>query len=146
MKGLMDKMSKFRSLVRNEKGGVGNLYVLLFSILIFCIFMLLSVSVYQIYVKRDVIQTAANEVLQVMKVENGADSTTRSKFDDLLRKQGMDPSKVKFTATPKLVQRGDVLEIQASVDHNIFGLKAVGIDYTMKIKVHISGLAHKFIR
>lgn len=85
MKGLMDMMSKFRSLVRNEKGGVGNLYVLLFSILIFCIFMLLSVSVYQIYAKRDVIQTAANEVLQIMKVENGADSTTRSKFDEIGR-------------------------------------------------------------
>ncbi|BFH57560.1 hypothetical protein PMJ6TS7_75750 (plasmid) [Paenibacillus melissococcoides] len=108
--------------------------------------MLLSVSVYQGYVIRDNLKTASSEVLQVMKVENGADGNTRSRFDELLKKMGMDPSKVQFSATPKLVQRGDPLDVEASVDYNVFALKAIGVDYSIKIKVHVSGLAHKFIR
>ncbi|BFH25972.1 hypothetical protein J6TS7_38230 [Paenibacillus dendritiformis] len=139
-------MSKLRYMHQSEIGGLDGVFSLLFGILIFCIFMLLSVSVYQGYVIRDNLKTASSEVLQVMKVENGADGNTRSRFDELLKKMGMDPSKVQFSATPKLVQRGDPLDVEASVDYNVFALKAIGVDYSIKIKVHVSGLAHKFIR
>ncbi|MCY9542847.1 DUF4320 family protein [Paenibacillus alvei] len=138
--------SKLRYLLQSEKGGLDGVFSLLFGIMFFCIFMLLSVSAYQGYVIRDNLKTASSEVLQIMKVENGADGSTRSRFDELLRKMGMDPSKVSFSATPKLVQRGDALDVEASVDYNVFALKAIGVDYSVKIKVHVSGLAHKFIR
>ncbi|MNW44587.1 hypothetical protein D3C74_218250 [compost metagenome] len=91
-------------------------------------------------------KTAANEVLQLVKVENGAGSSTRAKFNDLLTKMGMDPSLVTFQATPKLVQRGDQVEIVATREYNVFALKAIGVDYSVQIKVKTVGLAHKYIR
>jgi hypothetical protein len=116
------------------------------GILIALILLLLAVSVTQYVILRSNIRTAANETLQIMKVENGADSGTRQRFDQLLKNMRIDPSKVTFEATPKTVQRGEVVEITATRDYHVFALKAIGVDYTATIKVHVSGLAHRYLR
>ncbi|WP_213595219.1 DUF4320 family protein [Paenibacillus woosongensis] len=117
-----------------------------FGILIALILLLIAVSVYEYRTLKSDIRTAANEVLQIMKVENGADSSTRRKFDDLLIAAGLDPSKVNFVATPKSVQRGDFLQVVATREYNIFALKSVGVDHSITMRVQVSGYAHKYIR
>ncbi|MEC0167369.1 DUF4320 family protein [Paenibacillus graminis] len=103
-------------------------------------------SIVQSVTIRNNLRTASNEVLQIMKVENGADYATRQQFNMLLAKMGMDPSKVSFEATPKPLQRGDLVEVTVSYPYRVFALKLVGSDYTVPITVHVSGLAHKYIR
>ncbi|GGG06215.1 hypothetical protein GCM10010912_58540 [Paenibacillus albidus] len=117
-----------------------------FLMMITLIISLLAVTIVQYVMIRSNLRTATNEVLQVMKVENGADALTRQRFDDLLQSMGMNPGKVTFTATNKPVQRGDVLEVTAVRQYDVFALKAVGVYYSVPIKVHVSGLAHKFYR
>lgn len=118
----------------------------LFIMLISLTLALLAVSITEYIILRSNLRTASNETLQVMKVENGADAGTRQRFNQLLKNMKLDPSKVTFEATPKTVQRGDVVEITASREYHVFALKAIGVDYTVTIKVHVSGLAHRYLR
>ncbi|WP_268627006.1 DUF4320 family protein [Paenibacillus alvei] len=135
---------KLHAFMKEEKGDW--VVIVPFAILITLIFFLIAVTIYQRSAIQGNLQTAANEVIQDMKMQSGADSTTRAKFDDLLVRMGMDPNKVKFEATPQTVQRGGPLEVKASQDYNVFALKAIGVNYTVKITATATGLAHKFIR
>ncbi len=135
---------RWQQFYRSERGdGIISIFFLLLIVLIIS---LITVSIIQYVMIRSNLRTAANEVLQVMKVENGADQATRARLDGLLQSMGMNPAKVSFTATPKPVQRGDLLEVTAIREYNVFALKAVGVNYTVPIQVHVSGLAHKFYR
>lgn len=138
---LRDKLNQF---IKSDEGD--GFITFLFIALICMIFAVIAVNVIQYNMIKSNMKTAANETLQIMKVENGADITTKEKFDDLLRKMGSDPAAVTFTATPKQVQRGDFVEITATREYNVFALKAIGVNYNITITVHVSGLAHKFIR
>lgn len=135
---------KIHHFLKGEKGE--GFIAFLFIALICMIFAVIAINVIQYNMIKTNMKTAANETLQLMKVENGADITTREKFNDLLEKMGSDPDVITFTATPKLVQRGDIVEITATREYNVWALKAIGINYNITIKVHVSGLAHKFIR
>ncbi|WP_338709188.1 DUF4320 family protein [Paenibacillus amylolyticus] len=138
-------IKKLKQFKRSERGD-GWLW-LLFSILIFTILGLISVSIVNYQMTKSNVKTAANETLQIMKVENGSTEATRQRFNTLLTKMGIDPARVEFEATPQMVQRGDALEITARVkEYEIIGLKAIGVNYKTSIEVHSSGLAHKYIR
>lgn len=137
-------IKRLRRFGREDKGDA--FISITFVILIALILLLIAVSVYEYRTLKSDIRTAANEVLQIMKVENGADSGTRRKFDDLLIAAGLDPSKITFVATPKTVQRGDFLQVVATREYNIFALKAVGVDHSITMRVQVSGYAHKYIR
>ncbi|WP_139293573.1 DUF4320 family protein, partial [Mycobacterium tuberculosis] len=70
-------------------------------------FLFLVINLFQVGMERTAMKSTVNEIMQIMKVENGSDGSTKEKFNSLLEKNGLDPSKVIYTATPKLVQRGD---------------------------------------
>lgn len=137
-------MKRLHFFIRNERGAA--FMGLLFSCLVAMILALVAVSIIQYSLVKDSLKTAANETLQIMKVENGADSTTKERFYELLRDMNMNPTKVTFTATPKTVQRGDKVEITAVRELEVLGLKAIGVEYSVPVRVHVSGLAHKYIR
>jgi hypothetical protein len=137
-------ISRIKTFFIDEKGD--GIITILFSILISLILLLLAVTVVQYSMIKSSMKTAVNETLQIIKVENGADSTTKAKFEALLVKMKIDPARVTYKATPKLVQRGDPVEVSASIDYNVFALKALGVDYTVTIKVRADGLAHKYVR
>lgn len=117
-----------------------------FLLLIGSILGLCAASIVQYWSIRSDLKLAANETLTIVKMENGADSSTRQAFNTLLQKLGMDPSKVSFDATPKQVQRGELVEITVEREYNVFALKAIGVDYTIPVRVHVAGLAHTFYR
>jgi transcriptional accessory protein Tex/SPT6 len=135
---------KWKQFIRSERGdGIISVFFLMMIVLIIT---LITVTIVQYVMIRSNLRTAAGEVLQIMKVENGSDQATRTRFDGLLQNMGMNSIKVSFNATPKPVQRGDLLEVTVIREYNVFALKAVGVNYTVPITVHISGLAHKFYR
>lgn len=138
-------MRKLVRFLKGERGagGLASFYVISIIAIILC---LVSVAIIRYAMIKSNMKTAANEVLQVMKVENGADYKTHARFDELLKKMNMDPSTVTFTATPKTKQRGDLLEVTATREYNVFPLKMFGDDYNITIVVHTAGLAHKYIR
>ena len=129
---------------KDEKGE--GVFTFLIGILIFMILTLLAVSIYQSYAISRNLDTATSEILSTMKFENGADWNTRNQFNDLVQRLGLDPNKVTYSATPKTVQRGEVIEVKASYPYKVFALKAIGVDYEIQISSKSSGLAHKFIR
>ncbi|WP_348622606.1 DUF4320 family protein [Paenibacillus polymyxa] len=138
---------KLASFIRGEKGSGGAIVGASLIMYLIAIMVLTGVDTSVSYSIRDNIETAANESLQFMKMENGADSGTRVKFDELLRKLNVDPTQVTFTATPKLVQRGDMVEITATMQYERRSLKLLGMsNVTSTLKVHVAGYAHKYIR
>lgn len=138
---LKKNTSKF---LKDQKGD--GIITFLMLTLIALILMLLSVTVYEYMSISRSLDTATTEVLSIMKFENGADFTTKEKFNELLTKMKVDPSTVTFEATPKLVQRGELLEVKATKMYNVFALKMIGVDFEVKITAKATGLAHKFIR
>lgn len=134
-----------QSFYRGERGD--GVIPFLFITLIALILMLISVSIYQAYTIRGNLQTACNETLQLMKVDNGADSKTKDRFDTLLTKMGMNPKQIDYDATPKGdLNRGDSVEISASTNYKVFALKAVGMNVEVPITAKAIGFAHKYIR
>lgn len=131
--------------LRSDKGD--GIITFPFIIFISMILFAVSISIFEYTSIKGNLKTAANETLQIVKVENGADNNTKVMFNGLLTKMGLDSSKVTFYATPKGgVQRGDQVEVKASREYNVFALKAIGVDYSVTIEVQATGLAHKFIR
>ncbi|MNW65690.1 hypothetical protein D3C74_440940 [compost metagenome] len=119
----------------------------LFGLLMALILSVGAVDIYGYQMTKSNLKTTVNESLQVMKVENGAGENFRKRFDELLRLNGIDPARVKVQATPQMVQRGDLVEITATIeDYYILILKAIKVPTKTQIRVHASGLAHKYIR
>lgn len=138
---------KFKKFVREDKGEGGGSFLTFFFISYIVIFFLfLLVNLYQVGMERTSMKSTVNEVMQIMKVENGADGKTKERFNSLLQKNGLDPSKVSYKATPKTVQRGDELEIVAETESQLWAAKMFLIDYKVPLKARATGLAHKYIR
>lgn len=135
---------EMKNLIKREDGD-SHVSILFYSLIV-TFFVMFGLSIWQYTEAKGIINSAANEVLQVMKVQNGANAQTRQQFNDLLVRAGMDPSKVTFQATSQTVQRGDVLEIKASRTVDIYGAKILGLTFSLPINVKVTGLAHKLIR
>lgn len=137
--------AKIKLFVASERGD--SIPWVLFILLLVLLFAVGAVDIYGYQMTKSNLKTTVNESLQVMKIENGAGDTFRKRFDELLKINGIDPSRVKVQATPQMVQRGDKVEITATIDdYEILILKAINVPTKTQIRVHASGLAHKYIR
>lgn len=139
---------KIRWFIRGEKGdGGANLLGAVFILYIVFLVWAAGMDMYTQNIIRGNLKNVANETLQMMKVENGADSGTRQKFNELLVDYGIDPSEVTFIATPKLVQRGGKVQITAIMQYERKSMLLLGApNVTVPIEVHASGLVHRYIR
>jgi hypothetical protein len=131
--------------LNNRHGAVGSIQTMFF-IFVSSIFCYIGIDVYGYVSLQQKLTLANNELLEVIKAENGYDASNRASFDDLLRRNGVDPSKVMLTATPKLVQRGETVEIESSIVYECIGLKPMGQTVRVPIHVKVNGLAHTFFR
>ncbi|MNN40785.1 hypothetical protein D3C81_1548710 [compost metagenome] len=116
-------------------------FLLVASIILYC-----SVDIYGFMMQKQKLGIAANELMEIMKSENGYDEVNRSQFDELVRSQGLDPAKITVQATPKLVQRGATLELNVSMDYTFIGLKPLGHEITIPNTFRTTGLAHTYLR
>lgn len=93
------------------------------------------------------LKSITNETLQIVKFENGSDADTRQKFYDLVKKHNMNPSEVTYSATSKLVQRGDPVSVTATTTFHVWAMALIGVDnYTVPVVSTSYGLAYKYIR
>ena len=131
--------------LRNNQGAVGSI-PLMFFVMVASVFLYLGIDVYGYISQQQKLTIASNELLEVIKAENGFDAVNREQFDRLLQKTGIDPAKVTLTATPKLVARGETVVVEASMVYECIGLKPLGETVKLPIRVQANGLAHTFFR
>lgn len=139
------KFKKWLTPLRNNRGAVGSI-PLMFFVMVASVFLYLGIDVYGYISQQQKLTIAGNELLEVIKAENGFDAVNREQFDRLLQKTGIDPSKVTLTATPKRVDRGDPVTVEASMVYECIGLKPLGKTIKLPIRVETNGLAHTFFR
>ncbi|RAI89603.1 uncharacterized protein DUF4320 [Paenibacillus pabuli] len=131
--------------LRNNRGAVGSI-PLMFFVMVASVFLYLGIDVYGYISQQQKLTIASNELLEVIKAENGFDAVNREQFDRLLQKTGIDPAKVTLTATSKRVDRGDPVTVEASMVYECIGLKPLGKTVKLSIRVEANGLAHTFFR
>ncbi|WP_223264369.1 DUF4320 family protein [Paenibacillus sp. IHB B 3084] len=112
-----------------------------------CTLLYCSVDLYGYWSQRQKLIIGANELMEVMKAENGYQIANRRQFDNMIVTMGIDPAKVTITeATPRLVQRGNTLNLTVNMNYETIGLKPMGKRLDLPIHVSVEGLAHRFIR
>ncbi|KHF32066.1 hypothetical protein CM49_05734 [Paenibacillus sp. P1XP2] len=82
--------------LRNNRGAVGSIPLMFFT-LVAAIFLYLGIDLYGYIVQQQKLTVATNELLEVIKAENGYDSANREQFNRLIQKSGIDPARVTLT-------------------------------------------------
>lgn len=92
------------------------------------------------------LRNACSETLTLMKIENGYDSSIEKTFLKYVAVQGLDTSKIRVSGTPKLVQRGDMVIIRATVPYTLRSLRPFNHELQFTVNVEMSGLAQEFFK
>jgi len=92
------------------------------------------------------LRNACSETLSLMKIENGYDSRIEQAFLKFAGAQGLMMEKINIYGTPKTVQRGDTVEINASIPYEIRSIRPFSQSLKLDISISMSGLAQDFIR
>lgn len=118
----------------------------LYTLLLLTIVLFVGVDILGYTVTAVKLRGACSETLTLMKIENGFDSITQQKFITYAGVQGLDTSEISVTGTPKYVQRGDVVTINAAIPYALTSLRPLGYQFTFNIKVEMWGLAQDYIQ
>ncbi len=132
--------------IKNDEQGFSETMLIVYSLLIFMIFAVIYVDLYGYFYTKNNLKQAVDETLTLMKFENGFDRGTISYFNTMAAKLGLNASEITLRGTPKKVQRGDLVELTASLDYEVKGLKPLNYPININITVHAEGLAHDKIR
>lgn len=131
---------------KKDQRGFSETMLIIYSLFVFMLFAVLYVDLYGYFYQKNNLKQAVDETLTLMKFENGFDLDTKQYFTNIAEKLGLDVSKITLVGTPKTVQRGATVELTASLDYEVKGLKPFNIPLTVDIVVRAEGLAHNKIR
>jgi hypothetical protein len=131
---------------KKNQRGFSETTVIVYSLLVFMIFAVLYVDLYGYFYMKNNLKQAVDETLTLVKFENGFDDRTINYFENIAAKLGFDASKINLQGTPKTVQRGEPVELVASIDYEVRGLRPLNYPITVQIVVRSHGLAHSKIR
>jgi hypothetical protein len=131
---------------KNNQRGFSETTVIIYSLFLFMIFAVLYVDLYGYFYTKNNLKQAVDETLTLIKFENGFDDSTKSYFHNIAAKLGLDASKIDLQGTPKTVQRGEPVELIASIAYEVRGLRPLNYPLTVQIVVRSQGLAHSKIR
>jgi len=142
------KLFIFKAIERgkNNQHGFSETTLIIYSLFLFMIFAVLYVDLYGYFYTKNNLKQAVDETLTLVKFENGYDAGTENYFRNIASKLGLDAGKVNLQGTPKTVQRGDPVELIASTDYEVRGLRPLNHPITVQITVRTHGLAHSKIR
>jgi hypothetical protein len=132
--------------IKNDEHGFSETMLIVYSLLIFMIFAVIYVDLYGYFYTKNNLKQAVDETLTLMKFENGFDRETINYFNTMAAKLGLNAGEITLKGTPKKVQRGDLVELTASLDYEVKGLKPLNYPININITVHAEGLAHDKIR
>lgn len=133
-----------KGILRSNRGEglLSALYSMLLLTIVF--FILLDIAGYTSTAWK--LRNACSETLTLMKMENGMGSEVEEAFYRFITVQGLDTDKVSVSGTPPLVQRGDIVEIRASLPYVLKSVRPFNQTLEFNVEVEMSGLAQDFIR
>jgi hypothetical protein len=144
MKTQETSLKRLRCYINDQRGE--SIITLPIVIMFIIIVLYIGIDVIGAFTTYEKLQRATTETLTLMKMENGWDNNTEGYFNSMLSREGLRLSDVQFTATPKQVQRGEIVTIQASTNYEVRSLRPLNRTISLPINIEISGLAQEFIR
>jgi len=133
-------------MIKNNQYGFSETTVIIYSLFLFMIFAVLYVDLYGYFYTKNNLKQAVDETLTLVKFENGFDENTKNYFRNIAAKLGLDARNINLQGTPKTVQRGEPVELTASIAYEVRGLRPLNYSLTVQIVVRSQGLAHRKIR
>jgi hypothetical protein len=133
-------------MIKNKQRGFSETTVIIYSLFLFMIFAVLYVDLYGYFYTKNNLKQAVDETLTLVKFENGFDENTKNYFHNIAAKLGLDARNINLQGTPKTVQRGEPVELTASIAYEVRGLRPLNYPLTVRIVVRSQGLAHSKIR
>ena len=127
---------------QSGEGLLGGLYIML--ILAIILFVAVEVASYSMSAWK--LYGAAEEVMEMMKSQNGLDGAIAQRFNELAVALRLDGLEARITGTPKTVQRGDLLELHVQGRYKIYSLRPFGQELSVPMSLRLHGLAHTYIR
>ena len=128
---------------RGDMNAIGTLFI----IFVMVIFIFVGIDVYGYMSTKNKLTQAAQETLEIMKSDGGFDYDTREFFYDYARKRGLDLTTITVVGTPKLVQRGNSIELKTSSIYVLKALKPLGLgELKWDVNVSVDGLARTYFR
>lgn len=132
-----------RFLKREDGEAVFTLPVVLLTSMIFLV---IAVNILQFGMVTYNLYSITGESLQQVKMQNGSDAKIRQDFYEMVRLYKMNPDLVTYEATPKLLQRDDMVSVSASMTYHVWALDLIKVDLDVPIKITLYGRAFKNIR
>jgi len=90
--------------------------------------------------------SAAGEIMEMMKSQNGLDGVMVQRFRELTALLRLEDLHPRLEGTPKTVQRGDLLELRVEGVYKIHSLKPFGQELSIAMRLRLYGLAHLYQR
>jgi hypothetical protein len=137
-------VTRLKCYINDQRGE--SIITLPIVIMFIIIVLYIGIDVIGAFTTYEKLQRATTETLTLMKMENGWDNNTEIYFNTMLSREGLSLSNVQITATPKQVQRGEIVTIQASTNYEVRSLRPLNRTISLPINIEISGLAQEFIR
>ena len=127
---------------QSGEGLISGLYTML--VLAIILFLAVEIAAYGMSVWK--VYGACDEIMAMMKAENGLDSAMRQRFRELTAALHLESLELRLDGTPPKVQRGDLLELWAQGKYTVRCLKPFGQSLSVPVSVRLHGLAHTYIR
>lgn len=138
-------MSKVKQVLKDRQGEAVSIGFTATAFIMIVLF-LMGVDFFVYSAIKQNMDEVASETLTLMKIENGYDSSTRDNMLVMMGKLNLDVSKISIKATPKEVQRGDLVEITMDSEYESMAFKPLGQSLKFPMHVYRSGYAQEFIR
>ncbi|MCL1848430.1 MAG: DUF4320 family protein [Clostridiales bacterium] len=127
---------------QSGEGIMSGLYIIL--ILAILLFTAVEVAAYSMSAWK--LYSAAGEVMEMMKSQNGLDGAMEQRFRELAAALHLDDLDLRLEGTPKTAQRGDLLELRVQGRYKIRSLRPFGQELSVGLRMRLYGLAHTYIR
>ena len=127
---------------QSGEGLLSGLYVML--VLAIILFIAVEITAYGVSTWK--LYGACDEIMAMMKAENGLDNAMVLRFRELMTALRLDHLDIRLEGTQKMVQRGDLLELKAEGRYPIRSLRPFGREFSITIGLRLHGLAHTYVR
>ena len=118
----------------------------LYAMLLLTIIMFIAIDIAGYTATAWKLRNACSETIGLMKIENGYDGKTEQAFFQFAGVLGLETEKIYVSGTPKTVQRGDTVEITASIPYEVRSIRPFNHSLELDIGIKMSGLAQEFVR
>jgi CheY-specific phosphatase CheX len=127
---------------QSGEGLISGLYTMM--VLVVILFLAVEIAAYGMLVWK--LYGACDEIMDMMKAENGLDAAMRQRFRELTAALHLEELDLRLDGTPPTVQRGDLLELKAQGQYKIRSMRPLGREFSVPVSVRLHGLAHTYIR